>query len=155
MIELPEASVLSDQIGETLIGKRVRAVTVLATPHKFAWFHGDPQEYPSRLRDKRVTGAEPLGGMVRLRLGRASLVFQEGPVLRYTTEGAALPKKHQLLVEFGDSSFLSVSIRMYGGIACFEGQAREGLAHVKELTIPVVAPVICFRKRRVSGKFTG
>jgi formamidopyrimidine-DNA glycosylase len=134
MIELPEAVVLSNQITEALIGKKIGDVTVLQSPHKFAWFQGDPQEYPERLKGKSITGSESHGGMVEIRLGETSLAFQDGPNLRYASEPASLPKKHQLLLEFTDSSFLCVSIRMYGGIGCFEGanwdndyyrQARE------------------------------
>ena len=125
MIELPEAVVLSDQIARALTGKRIRDATVLASPHKLAWFHGDPREYPDRLRGKKVSGAEPRGGMVRIRLGRTLLVFQEGPVLRYVTDPSAVPDKHQLLLEFADSSFLFVTIRMYGGIVCFQGKEPD------------------------------
>lgn len=121
MIELPEAVTLSGQIAEHPIGKRVEAVTVLQSPHKFAWFHGDPEEYPERLRGKRISGAESHGGMVQIRLGGTSLLFHEGPSLRFGADAAAVPKKHQLLLGFADSSFLSASIRMYGGILCFEG----------------------------------
>ena len=120
MIELPEAVVLPGQIETTLIGKRVGEVTVLQSPHKFAWFLGEPETYPERLRHKTVTSAEHHGGMVQVRLGDTSLVFHEGPSLRYITDPSGIPKKHQLLVEFTDSSFLSASIQMYGGIICFE-----------------------------------
>jgi len=120
MIELPEAVVLSNQISEHLIGKKIEEVTALQSPHKFAGFLGEPQEYPQRLRGKRITGAESHGGMVQIRLGDTSLVFHEGPNLRYATEPSAIPKKHQLLLDFTDSTSLSVSIQMYGGIACFE-----------------------------------
>ncbi len=122
MIELPEAVTLAGQIEEHLIGKRIGTVTVLQSPHKFAWFHGDPREYPRRLRGKRITGAEYHGGMVQIRLGETSLLFHDGPNLRYGIEPSLIPKKHQLLLEFEDSSFLSVSIQMYGGIICFEGE---------------------------------
>ncbi len=120
MIELPEAAVLSHQMAENLTGKRIRDVTVLQSPHKFAWFSGDPKEYPERLRRKKITGADSHGGMVRLRLGATSLVFHEGPNLRYGNDPSKIPKKHQLLLDFADSSFLCVSIQMYGGMACFE-----------------------------------
>ena len=121
MIELPEAFVISGQIERYLAGKQIADVTVLQSPHKFAWFHGEPESYPELLRGKKVTGATPHGGMVQIHLGRTSLVFQEGPKLLFTEESGDLPKKHQLLIEFSDGSFLCVSIRMYGGIACFEG----------------------------------
>ncbi len=120
MIELPEAVVLSGQIAETLVDKQIAQVTVLRSPHKFAWFLGEPETYPQRLRGKTVTGAEAHGGMVQIRLGDTSLVFHEGPSLRYLTDASSIPKKHQLLLEFTDSSFLSVSVQMYGGIICFD-----------------------------------
>ena len=121
MIELPEAVVLSNQIAENLVGKEIEEVTVLQSPHKFAWFLGEPHEYPKRLRGKKITGAEYHGGMVQIRLGETSLVFHDGPNLRYATEPSSLPNKHQLLLGFTDSSSFCVSIQMYGGISCFEG----------------------------------
>lgn len=121
MIELPEAVVLARQIAENLTGKQIGEVTVLQSPHKFAWFLGEPREYPKRLRGKTITGAESHGGMVQIRLGKTSLVFYDGPNLRYAADPSSLPKKHQLLLDFTDSSSLSASIQMYGGIACFEG----------------------------------
>lgn len=120
MIELPEAIILSRQIGQELVGKEIRDVAVLQSPHKFAWFHGEAQEYPERLRGKVVTGSESHGGMVLIRLGETSLAFQDGPRLRYATESSPRPKKHQLLIDFTDSSYFWVSIQMYGGIACFD-----------------------------------
>jgi formamidopyrimidine-DNA glycosylase len=121
MIELPEAVVLSSQIEDRLVGKVIREITVLQSPHKFAWFHGDAEDYPGLLRDKAITGAESHGGMVQMRLAETSLAFQDGPNLRYVEKPSALPKKHQLLLEFTDATFFCVSIQMYGGIACFEG----------------------------------
>jgi len=38
-------------------------VYAYSSPHKFAWFHGDPQEYTWRLADKKITA-------VRLQEGR-------------------------------------------------------------------------------------
>lgn len=141
MNELPEAVVVSDQIAEHLVGKEIRQVTVLQSPHKFAWFLGEPQEYPQQLRGKKITGAEAHGGMVEIRLGETFLVFHEGPNLRVVSESSAIPQKHQLLLEFTDSAFLCASIQMYGGIACFENDewdndyyrlARERPSPVRE-----------------------
>jgi formamidopyrimidine-DNA glycosylase len=42
MIELPEAFNLSNQLNDTVSGKRIAEVTAVHTPHKLAWYYGDP-----------------------------------------------------------------------------------------------------------------
>ena len=45
MIEIPEAEILSRQLTETVGGKRIKEVVAGLSPHKFAWYHGDPKDY--------------------------------------------------------------------------------------------------------------
>ena len=120
MIELPESYNLAKQINETLPGKRITAVTAAASPHKFAWYYEDPAEYADRLIDNKITSAEGLGMFVMVHLSGANLLFSDGVNLRYHPDAGPLPKKHQLLLEFDDGSFLSTSISMYGGIYCWD-----------------------------------
>ena len=49
MIELPEAVVLARQVTETLAGKRIANAIANTSPHKFAWYAGDPAHYNDRL----------------------------------------------------------------------------------------------------------
>ncbi len=58
MIELPEAVVISQQISQTLSGEKITHAVANASPHKFAWYTGDPAEYNSRLAGKTVSGAD-------------------------------------------------------------------------------------------------
>ena len=44
MIELPEAVVIARQITETLGGRRIERAVANASPHKFAWYTGDPAD---------------------------------------------------------------------------------------------------------------
>jgi formamidopyrimidine-DNA glycosylase len=57
MIELPEAIVLSKQVTETLAGKRIRHAEANHSPHKFAWFSGDPAAYPGLLAGRVIQDA--------------------------------------------------------------------------------------------------
>jgi len=57
MIELPEAYVLAQQINEILTGKKIMNVTAAHTPHKFAWYYGDPQKYHELLSGKTIDKA--------------------------------------------------------------------------------------------------
>lgn len=43
MIEIPEALTLADQINNTIREKNIVNAIAAHTPHKFAWYHGDPQ----------------------------------------------------------------------------------------------------------------
>ena len=42
MIELPEATTLAQQINHSLVGKTVSSTIAAQSPHKFAWYNGDP-----------------------------------------------------------------------------------------------------------------
>lgn len=119
MLELPEAAVMAKQISAELKGKTIVNVYANSSPHKFAWFHGDPLEYGALLRGKTIEGAAPHGGMVEIKGGEARLVFGDGVNLRYFPAGEKLPAKHQLRVEFADACSLVGSVQMYGGLWAF------------------------------------
>lgn len=119
MIELPEVAVLAKQVNETVVGNKIKDVIAAQTPHKFAWYFGDPQEYKGLLAGKVISGATSYGGQVEIAAGRAKILFYDGVNLRYYNRGANLPDRHQLLLEFDDGSFLVGWVQMYGGLAAF------------------------------------
>ncbi len=119
MIELPEAAVLARQISETVVGKKIKNVIAARTPHKLAWYFGDPQEYKDLLTGKVISGATSYGGQVEITAGDVKLLFSDGVNLRYYNKGAKLPDKHQLLLEFDDGSCLAGWVQMYGGLSAF------------------------------------
>lgn len=120
MIEIPEAASLCEQINETVKGKRIEDVLVNQSPHKFAWFQGEPDEYDAKLNGKTIERAYAYGGLVEISLGTTKLLFGDGINLRYFIEDEKLPQKHQLLIQFEDRSVLTATVQMYGGIWCFE-----------------------------------
>jgi formamidopyrimidine-DNA glycosylase len=123
MIELPEAAVLAKQINETVGGKKIKNVIAAQSPHKLAWYFGDPQEYKNLLTGKVISEATSYGGQVEITAGNAKLLFSDGVNLRYYNEGEKLPDKHQLLLGFDDGSFLVGWVQMYGGLSAFlEGE---------------------------------
>ena len=54
MIEAPEALILSEQLNQTIKGKRISFVSAGYTPHKFVWYYGDPAGYSEKLLHKTV-----------------------------------------------------------------------------------------------------
>jgi formamidopyrimidine-DNA glycosylase len=125
MIEIPEAENLSRQLTETVGDKRIVKVVAGLSPHKFAWYHGDPKEYDALLHGKTVEKAVAYGGMVEIKIDEAIALFSDGVVLRFHTRDEQRPKKHQLLIEFEDATAISASVQMYGGLWCF----KEGEFH--------------------------
>jgi len=123
MIELPEALNIAGQINDTIHGKRVASVIAAQTPHKLAWYYGEPQKYSDLLVGRTIGRASAYGGMVEIKAENANVLLGEGAGIRFHRKNEPRPAKHQLLVEFDDHSAISVSIQMYGGIGVFlEGE---------------------------------
>jgi len=119
MVELPEAAVLAKQSNETIQGKHIRGVITASSPHKFAWYFGDPREYRTLLVGKVIGEAVSYGGQVEIAADDARMLFSDGVNLRYVAPGQKPPDKHQLLLEFDDGSCLVGSVQMYGGLMAF------------------------------------
>ena len=119
MIEIPEAITLASQVNTAVKGKVITAVEAAHSPHKFAWFQGDPAGYPRLLIGKSVAGARSVGGLVEISADDIRIVLSDGANLAFHLLDEPLPKKHQLLIQFRDNSSLTVAIQMYGGILAF------------------------------------
>lgn len=117
MIELPEAVTLAGQLS-CLFGKKIVKVIAAQSPHKFAWYSGDPGLYESRLKGKSFESASGFGSMVELMAGNIALVLSEGVKLAFIEDETNIPKKHQMLVTFEDGSMLCANVQMYGGLLC-------------------------------------
>jgi formamidopyrimidine-DNA glycosylase len=139
MIELPEAQTLAKQLNRKTKGKKISSVTAASSPHKLAWYHGDPKKYHNLIKGKTIKKAAGVGGIVEIRADTTIIALSDGAAPRFHDDEKTLPKKHQLLMEFEDKSFLSVSIQMYGGILCFpEGRCdNEYYAIAKEKPSPL------------------
>jgi formamidopyrimidine-DNA glycosylase len=120
MLELPEAVVISRQLSEKILGKKIVKVTAAQSPHKFAWYYGDPQDYHNLLGGKIVVNAASYGGWVEIKAGDFIVAFCDGINLRFHRQHEKRPQKHQLLIELDDSSAISASVQMYGGLLCFK-----------------------------------
>lgn len=120
MIDLPEALTLAKQINHYLTGKTVHSAIAAQSPHKLTWYHGDPAEYPAKLKENQVLTARGVGMFVEITLTESMLLFDDGVNLRLHPNAGPKPVKHQLLVAFDDETYLSASVAMYGGVVCWE-----------------------------------
>lgn len=90
MIELPEAVVISQQIEQTVAGKRIASAEAGHTPHKFAWYSGDPASYNQRLAGKVVGQAAAVGGVITFAAGDMEVAI--GAPVRYLEKGQPRPQ---------------------------------------------------------------
>ena len=119
MIELPEAITLAKQINESIIGKQISDVISKQSEHKFTWYFGNPDKFREQLINKKIENAKGFGSFVEISANKMRILYNEGANLRLINDKDLLPKKHQLLIEFSDKTFLIASIQMYGGVGCF------------------------------------
>jgi len=127
MIELPESKNIANQFAKTLKGKTVSNVTANKSPHKFAWFHGDPAGYHALLADKKVTCSDAFGSIAELQFeNNLKLAVFDGINARYFCEADTLPQKHQLQIEFDDFTSLIFSVQMYGGMLLLDEKEENG-----------------------------
>ncbi|MCK5128991.1 MAG: endonuclease VIII [Clostridiales bacterium] len=141
MIEIPEGIVLANQLNSTVKEKTIKNVIANQSPHKFAWFHGDPSGYNDLLVGKRIGDAISFGGKLEIEAEDMRIAYVEGINLRYITETNKLPKKHQLLIQLQDETYLVASVQMYGGMWVFKKDSydNEFYTMAQKLPSPVTA----------------
>ncbi len=119
MLEIPESTTIARQLNETVRGKAIRRVAASASPHKFAFYYGDPADYDALLTGQVVGDSFGIGAMVEITAGDRRIVFGDGANLRYYDNSRKAPSKHQLLIELNDGSTLVCTVQMYGAVLAF------------------------------------
>ena len=122
MLEIPESKTIGIQAGNTLTGKRIRKVIPPSSPHKFAFYHGDPALYNELLAGKQITSAKGHGMFVDISCGPDIFItISDGTNMRYFSASEQQPEKHQLLIVFNDDSCIAFTVAMYGTIWAYSG----------------------------------
>jgi len=119
MLELPESATIARQLNETVVGKTILVVAANTSPHKFAFYHGNPDDYDKLLAGETVGESSGIGSMVEIAAGDRRIVLGDGANLRYYRESEQAPAKHQLFIEFSDGSALVCTVQMYGFLLAF------------------------------------
>lgn len=136
-MSLAESKVCSNQLNETVVGKKIVNVIVNQNPHTFVWFALNPCDaycehtksnenaikYEPYLLNQTITYANAKNGgygtYTYMYIGNRILMFN-GMSALYHTEGAKHPKRHQLLLELEDGTALSLCSSLGGPIFLFE-----------------------------------
>lgn len=139
MIEIPESITIAKQLNETVFGKKICKVIANASPHKFAFYHGDPVDYSALLAGQVIGDSIGIGAMIEIAAGDRRIVLGDGANLRYYDDSSKTPSKHQLLLEFDDGSALVCTVQMYGAVLTFIEGAYNNKYHLvaKEKPLPL------------------
>lgn len=134
MLEIPESKVMSLQIEDVLAGKRIAKVNPASSPHKFAWYNGDPAEYDKLLSGKQILSSRGHGMFVDICCeNNIFIIAGDGTNIRYYPSPEECPEKFQLQIVFDDNSCIAFTVAMYGGIwACkdeFQNSYYQGSLH--------------------------
>jgi formamidopyrimidine-DNA glycosylase len=118
MIELPEATVLARQVEAEFKGRHIVRGIRGNAPHKFAFYTGEPEEYARIMQGKTIGAVTVHGSCFALRLepGYALVLGGGGERILSHASDETLPKKHHLLLEFDNGSYLSVSVQGWGSV---------------------------------------
>ena len=123
MLEIPESKTISLQAGNTLINRRIKEVVHATSPHKFAFYCGDPTGYSKLLIGRKVKSTKGHGMFVDIYCDdNICITIGEGTNMRYYSPFEPRPEKHQLLIVFDDGSCVAFTVAMYGGIWVYKGK---------------------------------
>jgi len=122
MLEIPETKTVGLQANDILADKRIVQVYNATSPHKFAWFNGDPAEYHPLLAGRQVLSARGHGMFVDICCDHDTFItVGDGVNMRYCPSFEACPLKYQLAVEFDNGGCVVFTVAMYGGIWACKG----------------------------------
>ncbi|MFX1316348.1 MAG: DNA-formamidopyrimidine glycosylase family protein [Promethearchaeota archaeon] len=134
MIELPEAIVISKQINETLMGKSIKSAIRGQNPHKFAFIgnHSD-DEVSQILKGKEIKKSWSNGNIILVQMdpGYFLSLGCGGERILYHEQDKTIPKKHQLLLEFSDQTYLTVTISGWGEVRLLESENIDKHPHIQ------------------------
>lgn len=116
MIELPEATLLADQMAHTLTGKRIARAVHGHTPHKWAFSTLSSPQYAELLHSRTLGTAYAQGSAIILPVQpeMALLLGGGGERIAYHADPSTIPAKHQLLLEFTDATTCTVTVQGWG-----------------------------------------
>jgi formamidopyrimidine-DNA glycosylase len=117
MIEMPEATIIAQQMNQTLTGKTIARFGRGNKIHKFLWLNRPDEEYEVILPGLVVKGASSFGRSIYLRLNDYMIWWSDtGGKLLFHKTGEKFPKNYHLGWEFEDGSKLSFAMQMWGGV---------------------------------------
>ncbi len=118
MLELPELIIMTRQLNDLIINKKIVGVVVNQTKNKLALDFDDSKEYMTKLLNESVKKCVCYGSFLAIETGNVEVIIREALEVSYRTDKYLIPPKHQLLLKFHDHTNLSFVISDTGFLAC-------------------------------------
>lgn len=118
MLEMPEIVTIAKQMNQELKGKKIKSGNRGNSPHKFAFYNREPEEYEAILAGKTIGDVTTDGSRSFTSLIPGFILFlgwMGGRILFHQDE-STLPEKYQFMIHFEDNTYLTVTIQMWGFI---------------------------------------
>jgi len=158
LLELPEIAVISRQLESSVVGKTIRRVVVLCSPHKFAFLNRTADDYPALLAGRRIERVQSRGNYAVMKLdsGLSLVLGDMGGRLLYHASGGTLPQKHQLLVQFEDETSLTLTLQMWGAILLLDPDQLASHSRIKYMLPDPLGSDFTFEyfQRRIESALT-
>lgn len=146
MIELVEALIIARQMDGELKGKRIESGIRGNAPHKFAFYSQPSEEYETNLKGK-IMGETTDHGSAILACVEPDYVLVLGGggerILFHPSE-KTLPKKHQLLLQFQDGTYLTVTVQGWGNVLLLPWSEAADHPHVGEGRVSPLSDAFTF-----------
>lgn len=138
MFELPEITILTRQINDTLKGKTVQSGNLGNSPHKFVWYNRTEAEFAALVAGKTVGEAFSRGRwlFIPLEPGFILLFGEFGGKLLYHQTYEKPPSKVHLRMDFEDGSYLTEFTQMWGAMELHTAEDVWHREYVKDMRIP-------------------
>ncbi len=147
MIELPEAIIIAQQITKELNGKQIISGVRNSSPHKFA-FTGtySHEEFAAIVKNKKIRTARADGSVILVNLEPDYVLSLGcgGERILYHTREKTLPKKHQLLFNFEDKTYFTVTVSGWGEVRLMEQSNIPNHPHIKNDAISPLSDAFTF-----------
>lgn len=147
MIELPEAVIIARQISEELKGKQIASGVRGSSPHKFA-FTGkySNAEFAEIVKDKTIGASRPEGWIILTDLEPDYVLSLGcgGERILYHAGEKTLPKKHQLLLNFKDGTYLTVAVSGWGEVRLLGQSELPEHPHIKKDAVSALGDAFTF-----------
>lgn len=140
MFELPEFTILANQIDQSLTGKTIQTGTLGNSPHKFVWYNRSPEEFTELVTGRSIGTATVQGRWMSVQIlpGYVLVLGECGGKMLYHPPGSKLPPKYHLYLEFDDGSFFTETTQMWGAMELYRIGEEQQREYIKDMrTTPV------------------
>ncbi|MBL8028298.1 MAG: hypothetical protein JNL74_17880 [Fibrobacteres bacterium] len=137
MFELPEYTILANQMTKTMKSKVIKNASLGNSPHKFVWYNRTHEEFARLMYKKTVGDAYVRGRWLFMEMlpGHILVLGECGGKILFHQEQKYVPKKYHLLINFTDGTAFTVTTQMWGAMELYKKGEELNRKYIKDMKI--------------------